>query len=202
LAAGLGSIILVRVAFTIGAVAQTSDSSYFSDLRWRLVGPHRAGRIWCLTGVFGDPTTCYAGTPAGALWKSTNGGTTWASISDRLPTTGIGAVAVAASNPNALYVGTGNDILGSGVYRSDDAGSTWCPAGLVETRYITGAGVRAGILEGNESPAVRPGRTRPARRSRYGSSRRYARKVKMIPTTSRRPSRTMKVAALVLAAPR
>ena len=138
LAACLGVVLPIAATFTMGAVAQAPETPYFSELRWRLVGPHRAGRVWWVTGVPDDARTYYAGTPAGALWKSTNGGTTWASISDRLPTTGVGAVAVAASNPEVLYVGTGNNTLGSGVYRSNDAGGTWRPVGLADTKFITG----------------------------------------------------------------
>ncbi len=130
--------VCISAAFTLGAAAQSSDADYFSDLRWRLVGPHRAGRIWCVAGVPGDPSVYYAGTPAGGLWKSTSGGTTWASVSDDLPVTGIGAVAVAPSDPDVVYVGTGSNTLGNGVYRSDDAGATWRHAGLADTKYITG----------------------------------------------------------------
>ncbi len=130
-------IVFSGAAFTFGAAAQSSDEHYFSDMRWRLVGPHRAGRIWCVAGVPGDPSVYYAGTPAGALWKTTSGGTTWRSVSDDLPVTGIGAVAVAPSNPDVVYAGTGSNTLGNGVYRSDDAGATWRHAGLADTKYIT-----------------------------------------------------------------
>ena len=129
---------LLCATLTIGGAAQSADANFFSDLQWRLVGPHRAGRIYWVTGVAGDPSVYYAGTPAGALWKSTNGGTTWASISDAWPVTGVGAVAVAASDPNILYAGTGSNTLGNGVYRSSDAGATWQHAGLENTKFITG----------------------------------------------------------------
>lgn len=131
-------LLLLGTTFTLATFAQTSDTQYFSDMKWRLVGPHRAGRLWSVAGVPGDPATYYAGTPAGALWKTTNGGTTWASISDALPATGIGAFAVAASNSKILYVGTGSHTLGAGVFRSDDAGATWRSAGLADTKFITG----------------------------------------------------------------
>lgn len=137
LAAFLVLIVGAGAAFALGLSAQSSNAQYFSELHWRLVGPHRAGRTWWVTGVAGDPTVYYAGTPAGALWKTTNGGLTWASISDGLPVTGVGAVAVAASNPNILYVGTGSNTLGHGVYRSNDAGTTWQQAGLTDTKFIT-----------------------------------------------------------------
>lgn len=131
-------VALIVGVVSIHAAPQTPSSDYFGELRWRQVGPHRAGRIWWVTGVAGDPAVYYAGTPAGALWKTTSGGTTWFSISDSLPATGIGAVAVAPSNPDILYVGTGSNTLGRGVFRSNDAGTTWQPAGLVDSKFITG----------------------------------------------------------------
>ena len=106
-------------------------------MRWRFIGPTRPGRTWVVAGVPGDPAVYYLGTPAGALWKSTNGGTTWSAISDALPVTGFGAIAVAPSNPSIVYAGTGNTTLGDGIYRSDDAGGTWRHVGLDDTKYIT-----------------------------------------------------------------
>ncbi len=128
---------LAVTSLALGLSAQDADTQYFSDLRWRLVGPYRAGRLWAVAGVAGDPTTYYAGSPAGALWKSTNGGLTWASVSDNLPVLGVGAVGVAPSSPNIVYLGTGSNTLGAGVFRSDDAGKTWRAAGLADTKYIT-----------------------------------------------------------------
>jgi len=131
-------LVLIGAALALRATAQSSVTDYFSDMRWRLVGPHRAGRIWCVAGVPGDPSVYYAGTPAGALWKTTSGGTTWTPVSDDLPVTGIGAVAVAPSRPDTVYIGTGSNTLGNGVYRSDDGGATWRQAGLTDTKFITG----------------------------------------------------------------
>jgi photosystem II stability/assembly factor-like uncharacterized protein len=108
-----------------------------SGMHWRLIGPNRSGRVWTVAGVPGDPATYYIGTPAGALWKTTSGGTTWRAVSDSMPVTGFGAVAVAGSNPNVVYAGTGNNTLGAGVFRSTDAGVTWTQAGLADTKYIT-----------------------------------------------------------------
>ena len=138
LAASLGLVGALCVLITMGALAQGADAPYFSDMTWRLVGPHRAGRIWTVAGVPGDSAVYYAGTPAGALWKTTNGGTTWAAVTDALPVTGIGAVAVSPSNPNVVYIGTGSNTLGNGVYRSNDAGATWQHLGLDDTKFITG----------------------------------------------------------------
>jgi photosystem II stability/assembly factor-like uncharacterized protein len=118
--------------------AQSSDAAFYADMRWRLVGPNRAGRVWAVAGVPGDPAVYFLATPAGALWKTTSGGTTWRAVSDgTIPTTGFGAVAVASSDHQTVYAATGSNILGSGVYRSTDQGETWQPAGLADTKFLT-----------------------------------------------------------------
>ena len=131
-------LVCLLAALVQGGSPTAKDARYFAGMRWRLIGPNRAGRAWVVAGVPGDPSTYYLGTPAGALWKSTSGGTTWRSISDALPVTGVGAVAVAPSNPRIVYLGTGSNTLGAGVFRSDDGGVTWSHAGLADTKYIAG----------------------------------------------------------------
>ena len=107
----------------------------FNALRWRNIGPFRGGRVDAVAGVAGDPTTFYFGSVGGGVWKTTNAGTTWSPIFDGQPIASIGAIAVAPSNPNVIYVGTGEPIIrsqigfGDGVYKSSDAGKT-----LVEHR--------------------------------------------------------------------
>jgi photosystem II stability/assembly factor-like uncharacterized protein len=118
-----------------------ASATFFSDMRWRSIGPPRSGYISAPAGVPGDPSTYYIGTPEGGVWKTTNAGTTWKPIFDSVRVASIGAVAVAPSEPNTVYVGTGNQsgwsfTPGNGVYKSTDAGHTWSNIGLRESQYI------------------------------------------------------------------
>ncbi|HEX4684339.1 MAG TPA: hypothetical protein VH277_16595, partial [Gemmatimonadaceae bacterium] len=123
------------------ALAQTVDPAYYSGLRWRSIGPPRSGYISAPAGVPGDPTTYYAGMPAGGVWKTTNGGNTWKPVFDSVHVQSVGAVAVAPSEPNVVYVGTGNAsgwsfTPGKGVFKSTDGGITWTNVGLATSQYI------------------------------------------------------------------
>jgi photosystem II stability/assembly factor-like uncharacterized protein len=119
--------------------AQTPQASpeAYSNLRWRLIGPFRGGRVTAVTGIPGDHSTYYAGTPGGGLWKTTDGGQVWKPIFDSVEVASVGAVAVAASDANRVYVGTGEQTPGDGVWRSDDAGATWTNIGLRDTQFIS-----------------------------------------------------------------
>jgi photosystem II stability/assembly factor-like uncharacterized protein len=118
------------------------DSSLYSGLRWRLVGPFRGGRVNGVAGVPGQINVFYFGSVGGGVWKTTNAGRTWLPIFDSQPVASIGAVAVAPSNPNIIYVGTGESDMrsqisyGNGMYKSTDAGATWTHLGLDNTRQI------------------------------------------------------------------
>ena len=116
--------------------AQQPDSGQFSALKWRLIGPFRAGRVTAVAGVPGDPNTYYFGTPGGGVWKSTNAGRVWQPIFDKEHVASIGALAVAPSNPRVVYVGTGEQTRGNGLYRSSDGGATWHKAGLDDVLFI------------------------------------------------------------------
>ena len=112
-------------------------------LRWRLVGPFRGGRAVAVTG---DPTkrnVFYFGAVDGGVWKTTNGGTSWRNITDGVSRiASVGAITVAPSDPNVIYVGSGEADLredwtyGDGMYRSTDAGETWSALGLTDARHI------------------------------------------------------------------
>src|SRR5438445_10463558 len=111
-------------------------------MKWRMIGPYRAGKVNAVAGVPGDPAVYYFGSNGGGVWKTSDAGTVWKPIFDQQPIASIGAIAVAPSNPKILYVGTGEaDIrsqigFGDGVYKSVDAGETWTNVGLRNTRQI------------------------------------------------------------------
>jgi photosystem II stability/assembly factor-like uncharacterized protein len=121
---------------------QAIPQDLYSGLRWRLIGPFRGGRVNAVSGVPGQPSTFYFGSVGGGLWKSNNAGRTWLPIFDSQPSASIGAIGVAPSNPDVVYVGTGESDMrdsigyGDGVYKSTDAGRTWRHVGLDATRQI------------------------------------------------------------------
>jgi photosystem II stability/assembly factor-like uncharacterized protein len=112
-------------------------------MHWRLIGPFRGGRDVAVAGVPGDPATAYFGAVGGGVWKTTDAGRTWNPISDSQNVASVGAIAIAPSNPDVIYVGSGeadmrSDITyGNGVYKSTDAGATWQHMGLDATRQIS-----------------------------------------------------------------
>jgi photosystem II stability/assembly factor-like uncharacterized protein len=122
--------------------AQEVDPSLYAGLRWRMIGPFRGGRSNAVSGVVGRPNLYYFGSVGGGIWKTTNGGETWEPMFDGQPIASIGALAVAPSNPNIIYVGTGeadfrSDLTyGDGMYKSMDGGTTWSHIGLRDSRHI------------------------------------------------------------------
>jgi photosystem II stability/assembly factor-like uncharacterized protein len=117
-------------------------SKLFSDMRWRNIGPLRAGRTKAVAGVPGQPYTFYIGMVNGGVWKTTNAGRTWTPIFEEQPTGSIGWIAVAPSDPDIVYVGSGEGLqrpdlaIGDGMYKSTDAGKTWTHLGLRDTQQI------------------------------------------------------------------
>jgi photosystem II stability/assembly factor-like uncharacterized protein len=114
----------------------------YSGLRWRMLGPFRGGRVAAATGVVGRPNEFYFGSVNGGVWKSIDAGRVWKPVFDSQPVASIGAIAVAASAPDIVYVGTGESTprdsmgFGNGVYKSTDAGKTWKHLGLDATQHI------------------------------------------------------------------
>ena len=121
-----------------------TPKSPFEGMKYRLVGPFRGGRVLAVAGVPGAENTYYFGAVAGGMWKTTDGGLNWKPLWDKFPeaSPSVGAIAIAPSDPNVIYVGTGeacirgNIVMGNGVYKSTDAGKTWKYAGLRDTHSI------------------------------------------------------------------
>src|SRR3954469_16802113 len=121
------------------AMLASVDTSLLHGLRFREVGPPRGGRVTTVTGVGSQPRTFYMGVASGGLFKTTDAGTSWLPITDgKVPVGSTGSVAVAESDPNIVWLGTGSDDIrsnvstGRGIYKSTDAGQSWSFSGLYE----------------------------------------------------------------------
>jgi photosystem II stability/assembly factor-like uncharacterized protein len=140
---GSGRRLALWLFLAAPALAQSVQPELFNGLKWRLIGPFRGGRAVAVAGVPGNSTTFYFGSVDGGIWKTTDGGVVWTPIFDGQPIASIGALAVAPSDPNIIYAGTGESDIrtdlssGNGVYKSSDAGHTWVHIGLDETRQIS-----------------------------------------------------------------
>jgi photosystem II stability/assembly factor-like uncharacterized protein len=129
--------VCLSVFLSIGSItAQQVPENTYQDLHWRMIGPLRGGRTRAATGVPSHPNVFYMGQVNGGVWKSDDYGRTWTPIFDHESTQSIGAIAVAASNPNIIYVASGEGLhrpdlsIGNGIYKSTDAGKTWTHLGL------------------------------------------------------------------------
>jgi photosystem II stability/assembly factor-like uncharacterized protein len=142
----LGLLLVVAAALPLPALQTTpsggSHARLFAEMRWRNIGPLRAGRTKALAGVPSEPFTFYMGMVNGGVWQTTNAGRTWTPIFDDQPTGSIGSIAVALSDPNIIYVGSGEGLqrpdlaIGDGMYKSTDAGKTWTHLGLRDSQQI------------------------------------------------------------------
>jgi len=122
--------------------AASLPESAYAGMKWRLVGPFRGGRTRAVAGVAARPGLFYVGAVNGGVWMSDDYGRTWISVFDEEPTQSIGAIAVAASDPDLIYVASGEGLhrpdlsVGDGIYRSTDAGRTWTHLGLRDGQQI------------------------------------------------------------------
>ena len=140
----LRRVVAACILFVVSssAVAAAVDPGLLQNLHWRLIGPFRGGRVLTVAGVPGQPQHFYFGAVNGGVWETHDAGRTWQPIFDGQPVASIGALAIAPSDPDVLYVGTGeadmrSDIAqGDGMYKSTDAGRTWRKIGLADTQQI------------------------------------------------------------------
>lgn len=142
------AVVAASLTPSLGAQTVPTFDNAHSDLRYRMVGPNRGGRVTTVTGVASEPRTFYMGVASGGLWKTTDAGSTWIPISDgKIPVGSMGSIEVSQSDPNIIYVGTGSDDIrsnvstGRGVYKSSDAGATWSFSGLRDAGQIGGVRV-------------------------------------------------------------
>jgi photosystem II stability/assembly factor-like uncharacterized protein len=139
---GFAICLAVLLGFSSVAQAQRIDPKTYVGMLWRSIGPFRGGRALAVAGITSEPTGFYFGSVDGGVWKTENAGLTWQPLFQHEPVASIGAIAIAPSDPNVIYVGTGeadmrSDIsLGDGMYKSTDGGLTWTHLGLTDTRHI------------------------------------------------------------------
>jgi photosystem II stability/assembly factor-like uncharacterized protein len=135
-------VLLPACTIALISQGQTISKDSLGGMKWRLVGPFRGGRVEAVAGIPANPYVYYFGAAAGGVWKTTNGGLSWTPIFDHESNPSIGAIAIAPSDPNVIYVGTGEPCLrgditnGNGMYKSLDAGKTWTHIGLEDTHHI------------------------------------------------------------------
>src|SRR5215471_18895851 len=138
----LGRVFVGILLVVVGASAATSAGDFDSILRWRNIGPYRGGRTRAVCGVPSQPNVFYMAPVNGGIFKSTDYGRTWLPIFDDQPTASVGAIAVSVSDPNVIYLGSGEGLhrpdlsVGDGVYKSTDAGNTWTHLGLRNGQQI------------------------------------------------------------------
>ena len=137
------ALVIVYATLVAGVSnAQQMPASAYQELNWRLIGPFRGGRTRAVAGVPSRPNTFYIGAVNGGVWTTDDAGRTWRPIFDDQPTQSIGAIAVAPSNPDIVYVGSGEGLyrpdlsVGNGIYRSADGGRTWVHLGLTGGQQI------------------------------------------------------------------
>src|SRR6478609_3445384 len=133
-------LLLLCSLLALQSFAQSVEPSLYNSMKWRMIGPHRGGRTVGAVGVPQQPNVFYIGVNNGGVWKTTDYGRTWFPIFDDQSTGSIGDIAVAPSNPNVIYVGSGEGLqrpdlsVGDGIYKSNDEGKTWKHLGLQDVQ--------------------------------------------------------------------
>src|SRR5437868_4907403 len=136
--------IFIGVLYGVGILLAQApyDSGLYSGLKWRMLGPFRGGRVDAVSGVPGRPNEFYFGAVNGGVWKTIDAGRVWTPVFDSQSVASIGAIAVAPSAPDVVYVGSGECTLrdsmgfGNGMYKSTDAGKSWIHIGFDDTQHI------------------------------------------------------------------
>jgi len=140
-------LLIAFILLSLTAIAQQYDPSLYQEMKWRSIGPFRGGRSPVIAGVPSKPNLFYFGANNGGVWKSTDYGLVWKPIFDSQPTQSIGAMAIAPSNSDIIYVGSGEGLqrpdlsVGDGMYKSTDGGTTWTHLGLREGMQISSIAV-------------------------------------------------------------
>ena len=135
-------LLIFALAGVISAQQPSFDEKFFSEMRWRSIGPFRGGRTVAIAGIPEQPDTFYIAACNGGIWKTTDAGQTWNPIFDDQPTGSVGALAIAPSNPAVIYAGSGEGLqrpdlsVGNGMYKSTDGGKTWKHGGLRDAQQI------------------------------------------------------------------
>src|SRR5262245_31892228 len=136
------SLLVLSVIAAVDQSTPSFDPSLFQELKWRNIGPFRGGRTKAAAGIPNQSNVFYVGAVNGGVWKTNDYGRTWVPIFDDQPTGSIGAIAIAPSDPNVIYVGSGEGLqrpdlsTGDGIYKSTDAGRTWTHLGLRDGQQI------------------------------------------------------------------
>src|SRR6188474_3424007 len=135
-------LLALMIAGASPVFAQQFSGDLFKSLHWRSIGPFRGGRVRAIAGVPSLPNVFYMAQVNGGVWKTDDYGHTWTPIFDDQPTGSVGSIAVAPSDPNVIYVGSGEGLqrpdlsVGDGIYKSTDAGQTWTHLGLRDGQQI------------------------------------------------------------------
>ncbi|HZI49745.1 MAG TPA: hypothetical protein VFD75_18250, partial [Pyrinomonadaceae bacterium] len=137
-----GFVFAFVMVLSLPTLAQTVSPELFNSLQWRNIGPYRGGRTRAVSGVPSQPNVFYIAQVNGGVFKTTDYGRTWTPIFDDQPTGSVGSIAVSISDPNIIYVGSGEGLqrpdlsVGDGIYKSTDAGKTWTHLGLRDGQQI------------------------------------------------------------------